>query len=193
MRKSSTSRNAVIAFFTLWMVLLGMGCAGHQGTTASLKSSSADVVRNEATIAVVTDIDRDKRVVTMKEADGKLTTVAVGDDVVLGRMDTGDKVRVDCEESLGLQLLEPGHSIDEEAYTNETLPKGVTFGRRVAATAEILAVASEGKSATFRCPDGAVHKMGVETKASRSKIARLHPGDDVQVFWTENLSVKLQR
>ncbi|MFT3923272.1 MAG: hypothetical protein QM778_12130 [Myxococcales bacterium] len=144
-------------------------------------------------IATLTGIDRIARIVTMKIADGTLSAVAVGDDVVFGRMETGDRVRVDREESLAFQILKPGHAFEDEVYTGAALPDGVVFGRRVATTVEILAVARGGASTTFRCRDGTVHTMDIEAASIRAWVARLHPGDDVEVTCIEKLDIALVR
>lgn len=176
------------------MVLVGMGCAGNQrGTKATLRAPGAEAVKGHTTIATVTHIDRENQLVTMKEADGDLSTVAVGDHIILGRMEIGDEVRIDYQESLGFKLLEPGQSIDEVKFTNETLPAGVTFGRKVATTVEILKVVDDGESTTFRSEDGSVHKLKADSKAKRTKLAQLRPGDDVAASYTEKLSIKLHR
>lgn len=192
MRKTRSPRSAAIEFFAVFMVFLGMGCAGHQqGTTTALKARRGG--KERTTIATVTNIDRDHQIVSLREADGDVSTVLVSDSIILGRMDVGDRVRVDLQESLGFELLEPGQAIDKEEFTSETMPAGVLFGRQVATTVEILKVTQEGESTTFRSKDGSVHKLEGNTKAKRTKLARLRPGDDVAASCTEKLSIKLQR
>lgn len=120
--------------------------------------------------------------------------MAVGDDVVLGRIEAGDLVRVDCRDSLAFELLEPGKPVDEgEEYTRKDLPEGVLFGRRVTTTVELLSIAAAGKMTTFRSHDGSVHTVDVEARSHRMRLAQLHPGDDVEVVFTEKLEVQLER
>ncbi len=176
------------------MVLIGTGCAKHQqGTAAALRMAGLEDVQDRTSIATVTSIDRANRMITMKETDGDQSTVAVSDYIILGRMDIGDKVRVDYQRSLGVELLEPGESIDEVEFSSEALPAGVLFGRKVLTTVEILRIAAQGESTTFRSEDGSVHKVEADTKAKRTHMARLRPGDDVAASCTEKLSIKLHR
>jgi exosome complex RNA-binding protein Csl4 len=78
-------------------------------------------------------------------------------------------------------------------FSDEALPAGVTFGRKVATTVEILKVADQGGRATFLSKDGAVHKLKVAAQAKRTTLARLRPGDNVAASCTEKLSINLER
>jgi hypothetical protein len=166
-----------------------MGCAGSRHGAST--KSGADV--KSSVLATLTEMDRDGQVVTMQAEDGTLSAVAVADAVIFGRMEAGDKVRIDRKEALGFQILSPGQIMDAEEYSGDALPAGVLFGRKVATTVEILAVADQGGSTTFRCDDGSVHTLDIEAKSARALVASLQPGDNLEVTCTERLAVELVR
>ncbi len=167
-----------------------LGCAG--GGQGGRTNSAVEVTKNSM-VATLTGVDREARLVTMKSVDGALSTVLVGDGDVLGRMEVGDRVRVDRLAALTFQVLAPGQAFEEQVYASDALPKGVLFGRKIATRVRILSVADEGKRATFRCADGTVRTMDIGTKSTRSLVASLHPGDDVEVTCTEKLAIELLR
>lgn len=144
-------------------------------------------------VARLTHIDRENQVVILEEADGDQSAVAVASHIILGRMEVGDKVRVESKGLFGFELLQPGESIDDEVFSDEALPAGVTFGRRIATTVEVLDVSDRGWRGTILAKDGAVRELEAGTKTERSLLSRLHRGDVVTASCTEKLAIKLAR
>jgi translation initiation factor IF-1 len=158
------------------------------------EATSGQVVYGDSVTATVESVDRENRTVTLREPEGDIYTVAVGEGVALDRVEPDDKVNVAYQEALGFQLQPPGDKprMDEEA-TAEKLPNGVQYGRKVTTTVEILAIAPKGEAATFRNQDGDVRTVEVDNPVNREKVANLRPGDNVEVTYTEKLAVQLDK
>ncbi len=179
------------------LLSFGVGaCAKSQtGKTAKRAAeTSGELVYSDSVTATVEDVDRKNRTVTLREPEGDVFTVAVGEGVALERVERDDRVNVAYQESLAFELQPPGTSPKTGTEsTSDRLPEGVQFGRKVTATVEILAVAPQGAAATFRNQEGAVRTVEVDNPANRDKVANLRPGDNVEVTYTEKLAVQLEK
>jgi hypothetical protein len=192
MIKTCVLRSAAIGITAGWLALFEAGCAGNKdGTRAASATDAIEALEVRSTFGTLTHINRETQVVFIQDAGGELSIVAVGNHIILGRMEIGDRVRIESKGLLGFQLLEPDQ--DREEFSDDLLPAGVTFGRKVATTVEILKVEDEGESGLFRSKDGSVHTLRVGSKAGRTKLARLRPGDEVAASCTEKLSISLAR
>jgi hypothetical protein len=177
------------------------GCAKHhKETTAAAHGgertakTQGEVTYQDSVSATVEAIDRDNRTVTLREPQGEVFTVAVGEGVPIERMEPQDKVNVAYQESLAFELQPPGENPKVGASTTaEELPEGVQYGRKVTTTVEILAVAPRGAAATFRNQEGQVRTVEVDNPENREKVANLRPGDNVEVTYTEKLAVQLEQ
>ncbi len=191
-------RTQYLAVATAALLLSGGAAAcsksSHSKTAKRAAETSGELVYTDAVTATVEDVDRENRTVTLREPEGDVFTVAVGEGVALERVEPDDRVNVAYQESLGFELQEPGETPRTSAEsTTDRLPEGVQFGRKVTTTVEILAIAPQGAAATFRNPEGAVRTVEVDNPANRAKVANLKPGDNVEVTYTEKLAVQLQK
>src|SRR5262245_60668922 len=112
--------------------LLVVGCNKSQRTETAKRAeqASGEVVEKDEMVATVEAVDQERRTVTLREPEGELVTVEVGEGVSLERIQPQDKVNVAYQEALAFELQEPGSSpVESREETTERLPEGVQFGR----------------------------------------------------------------
>ena len=132
-------------------------------------------------------IDKAKREVTVKGGSGVETTFFVGDQVKnLGRLKVGDIVMLNYVSALGLELKKDGKALRErvESEQNGTQAAGqpgMTKGRTVKITADVMAVDLERNSLTLRGPKRTVD-MVVEDVALLKEVK---VGDQIEVTYME--------
>ena len=170
----------------LGLATMGAACAKSESKAASdtakrQAKTSSELVYKDSVSATVESVDRaHNRTVTLREPEGEVFTVAVGENVAIERMEPQDKVNVAYQESLAFELQEPGAS-PRGPTTAEKLPEGVQYGRKVTTTVEILAVAPQGAAATFRNREGDVRTVEVENPENREKVATCVPATTSEV------------
>lgn len=132
-------------------------------------------------------IDKAKREVTVKGGSGVETTFFVGDQVKnLGRLKVGDIVMLNYVSALGLELKKDGKALRErvESEQNGTQAAGqpgMTKGRTVKITADVMTVDLERNSLTLRGPKRTVD-MVVEDVALLKEVK---VGDQIEVTYME--------
>ncbi len=178
----------------------GAGCARHtKGSETARRTAQASGELGSAKDTVkakIEDVDPESRAVTLRDAHGQPFTVLVGDDVNIDRLKPNDEVSVSYEESLAFSLLDPrSEAARDPGVTQEAsrraLPDGVQFGRQVKTTVEIVSIAPDGTSATFRVPEGELRTVEVDDPTNQKKVSNLRPGDAVEVTYTERLALAL--
>jgi hypothetical protein len=188
-----------LPLFTLLLASLscGIGCSKHESgptTAARAQETSGTVVtQTEALKAKVLEVDAAKRVVTLRDEQGQVFALDIGESVDLSSIKPNDSVRVVYQESVAFALtdkeeadIQGGPAVEQ---STRQIPEGVQFGRKVTATVEIVSVTKDGSHATFRVPDGAQRTVYVDDQPSQQKIRNLRPGDAVAVTYTEKLAV----
>jgi Cu/Ag efflux protein CusF len=132
-------------------------------------------------------IDKAKREVTVKGGSGVETTFFISDQVKnLGRLKVGDIVMFNYVSALGLELKKDGKALRErvESEQNGTQAAGqpgMTKGRTVKITADVMAVDLERNSLTLRGPKRTVD-MVVEDAALLKEVK---VGDQIEVTYME--------
>lgn len=132
-------------------------------------------------------IDKAKREVTVKGGSGVETTFFISDQVKnLGRLKVGDIVMLNYVSALGLELKKDGKALRErvESEQNGTQAAGqpgMTKGRTVKITADVMAVDLERNSLTLRGPKRTVD-MVVEDAALLKEVK---VGDQIEVTYME--------
>jgi hypothetical protein len=176
-------------------LLLAAACSkgNERSTTAQrVEATSGELRQSEALTATVQEVDRDHRVVTLRDQAGHPFSVEVSENVALDDIRPNDSVRVAYQESVAFALQEKGTSTEPSVeQTTRRIPDGVQYGRRIDTTVEIVSVSSDGSHATFRGPEGGVRSVHVTDASNQEKIANLRPGDSVAVTYTEKLDVAL--
>jgi Cu/Ag efflux protein CusF len=132
-------------------------------------------------------IDKAKREVTVKGGSGVETTFFVGDQVKnLGRLKVGDIVMLNYVSALGLELKKDGKALRERVESEQSATQaagqpGMTKGRTVKITADVMAVDLERNSLTLRGPKRTVD-MVVEDAALLKEVK---VGDQIEVTYME--------
>ena len=132
-------------------------------------------------------IDKAKREVTVKGGSGVETTFFISDQVKnLGRLKVGDIVMLNYVSALGLELKKDGKALrerveSEQSGTQAAGQPGMTKGRTVKITADVMAVDLERNSLTLRGPKRTVD-MVVEDAALLKEVK---VGDQIEVTYME--------
>jgi hypothetical protein len=182
------------------LVVAGAACSkGEKGAQAAerAEATSGEMSQTESLRATVQAVDEANRTVTLRDERGRPFEVEAGPGVELSRLRANDTVLVVYQESLAFSLQDPDSASAEkepatvEESTRRRIPDGVQFGRQIKTTVEIVSVASDGTEATIRVPEGAVRTVQVADASNQEKVAKMRPGDSVDVTYTERLNVEV--
>jgi hypothetical protein len=146
--------------------------------------------------ATVQAVDLDKRVVTLKRADGSVFDLAVGPEVRnLPQVKAGDEVVVKYYQSIAVQVKKPGAA--EGTEVKETVarakpgekPAGAV-AKQVTVTATVEKIDKKNMVATLRGPEGKV----VDVKVRNPKnLENVNVGDQVDITYTEAVAVSVEK
>jgi Cu/Ag efflux protein CusF len=146
--------------------------------------------------ATVVGIDAKSREITLRRGDGKVFTVAAGDQVRnFDRIQVGDTVNVEFTQAITLDLRKGGAGIREktERETMSRAPAGArpaaAVGREVTILADVVAVDEKERTVTLRGPQGRVVELSVQDPEQLSNVKQ---GDQVQAVYTESLAVAVE-
>jgi translation elongation factor P/translation initiation factor 5A len=150
--------------------------------------------------ATVEKINLDKRLVTLKPADGEAFTVKVGEAVEnLPQVEVGDTVEVDYYEAVALDISEPkagsapGESVTEEAVRAKKgeMPAGAEADV-VTYTSEIVGIDRPQNTVTLMGPDDHIHTVKVENPEVQEMLDQLKLGEMVQISFIEAVAVAVR-
>jgi Cu/Ag efflux protein CusF len=151
--------------------------------------------------ATVVGVDAATRVVTLKNADGKVFTITAGDMVKnFAQIKVGDTVHAEYSMAMSLELKKAGAKGTEhkgEAPVEEhgvaaaplgSKPAGAVT-RKVTALADVIAVDTKNHVVTLRGPLGNEVDLDVQDPAQLKNIKK---GDHVEVVYSEALAVVVE-
>jgi len=146
--------------------------------------------------ATVEAIDVEKRIVTLRRADGSVFDLTVGEEVRnLPQVKAGDEVVVKYYESIAVQVTKPGAA--EGSQVKEALarakpgekPAGVV-AKQVTVTATVEKIDKKKMIATLKGPEGKV----VDVKVRNPKnLENVNVGDQVVITYTEAVAVSVEK
>ncbi len=141
--------------------------------------------------ATVEAIEQSRREVTLRDADGELRTINVGDDVKrFPQIKVGDKVSATYYDTITLRVkpaAEPAVDTLKEGVTPGGGRKPVgTAAVQQTITATIDAIDLKVPSISFKGPRGWSYATKVQDKKALSQVK---VGDRVELTWTEALQV----
>lgn len=195
--RSSTNKRIITLCLAAPLVGLLAACSkSKQPTEAAQRAeqTSGSAVRASTMTATVEEVDREQRTVTLREPNGEVFTVNVSESAPLESIEPQDTVNVAYQGILTFELKEPGSAPKgEQSMSAKQLPSGVEYVHRADTTVLILSVEATGRSVTFRDGNGQVRTIEVVDPMNREKVARLRPGDSVNVGFTERLDIQLER
>jgi hypothetical protein len=185
---------------TALMVAVGAGlvaaCSGHDQTPKVSEPppaiAAAEMVQGEATIVAV---DRARRSVELRGADGKPVTVKVGPDVDLSRVTTGDRVDVVYAESVVIDFIRGSDQAPSAtgavavARRDPGQLPGGGVAEQTTVTVAVAAIDLKASSVTIRGPAGNLHTVTVKNPELQARLPLLKVGDLVQITYTEAVAV----
>ncbi len=144
--------------------------------------------------ATITAIDAATRTVSLKNKQGKVTDIQVGDEVRnFDQLRVGDTVTAEYKEALSVALTKQSgvRSSTERAIEDRSAPgakPGGVVGREVTVTADVVAVNSKTGKVTLKGPKGKTVDIHVEDP---QQLKGIRKGDQVQAVYTEALAVSV--
>ncbi len=160
----------------------------------------AMAARKISTTAKVDKVDKAKRRITLKDAEGDPVTVTIPSEVQgFENIKRGDRVTVSYFESVAVaaKKAEPGARPSAKetisaAREGGKLPGGMV-AREVSATAVVSNVDTNENELTIRGPQGVMHTIHVTDPAMQKELGNLKQGDRIQATYTEAVAIDVQR
>ena len=147
----------------------------------------------------MTDIDREKRQITLKGSEGKERTLTVDKSVErFDEIEVGDVVRADFYASVAGELREataeekkaPLTDVTLESKTDRNAPPAAGAVRTTKAVTTVEKLDPEKKEVTIKGPRGGTLDIAVKDPATFDKLKE---GDTVVITFTEALAVSLEK
>jgi len=194
-------RMQVCVLVLLTVGLLTLSACSNAKTemsTAQPKSSSPSgeiAVATLQTTATVTAVDQAKRMVTLRNEGGAVTTYKCGKDVVnFDQIKVGDQVKAEVIEALAVYVRKAGVPAASDATMVGLAKKGSKPGVVMAETQEVSvkvdAVNAAKHTITVTGPLGKTRALNVNPKVD---LAGIKPGDDIVIRYTEGLAVLVEK
>ncbi len=145
--------------------------------------------------AKVEAIDLSKRIVTLRNADGYVFALRVGEEARnLDRISVGDKVTATYYESVALQVRKPGKEVNLASQTIERAKPGESPGgvlvNHIIVTATIEQINPKKDYVTLKGPDGGVIIVRVQDPAN---LENVDVGDQVEVTYTQAVAIAVEK
>lgn len=146
--------------------------------------------------ATVVAVDQKKRIVTLKDPDGTITDIKVGNEVRnLPQVKPGDMVKLTYYQSIMIELMKPGkgqkgiqtQTSMERAKTGEK-PHG-KVGGQVTITAKITAINKKKQTVSLMGPGG---KTIVAKAENPKNLELIKIGDEVIITYTEAVAISVE-
>jgi hypothetical protein len=153
------------------------------------------VVENVTVTATVEDVDVAKRIVTLKDENGKITDLKVGKQVRnLAQVKKGDVVVATYHEAIGYEVFKAGKAQPggDEAVVAGRAKLGQKPGAGMAevstVTATVEAIDKAASKVTLKGPEG--HEVTVKVKDPK-KLEGVVVGDLVKLTYTQALAISV--
>jgi hypothetical protein len=187
-----------VAIIMFALSFAGIGLAQQKKGESTSTGKKPSVYREKVITgtATVEAVDLEKRIVTLRRADGSLFDLTVGEEVRnLPQVKVGDQVVVKYHESIAIQVTKPGAA--EGSEVKETVarakpgqkPAGMV-AKQVTVTATIEKIDKKKMMATLKGPEGKV----VDVKVRNPKnLENVKVGDQVIITYTEAVAVSVEK
>ena len=174
--------------------VLAVPALAQSSSSTDVKSSpgKASAVSTHTATATITELDKAKRMVTLKSADGRMHSMQLGPEVRnVDQLSVGDKVSVKYVESLSLTLKKDGKELPAAKGSSGAarsaqgeMPGGVV-GEQVEVTADVTAVDTKHQIVTLKGP-----KETVELHVrDPEQLKLIKVGDQIQAVYTQALAI----
>ncbi|HSR13568.1 MAG TPA: hypothetical protein VLS90_19125 [Thermodesulfobacteriota bacterium] len=168
-------------------------------STGALALAQKPAVKKEAAVkatAIVQAIDMKTRVVTLKDADGNVFDLKVGEEARnLGQVKVGDKVTTTYYESIALQVKKPGGPQGAVAgQVVERAKPGEQPGGAIVNTVVVIATVDKidpkKEYVILKGPQGNKVQLKVQDKKN---LENVKVGDQVEVTHTEAFAIAVEK
>jgi Cu/Ag efflux protein CusF len=146
--------------------------------------------------AKIEAIDQTSRLVTLKDKDGNLQTIAAGPEVKrFAELKVGDTVTFRYYESIAYQIHKPGQPGSAPVSGGATIARGTgpkpagTVSQQMTATVTIKAIDAKVPSITVLTEDGRTLSLKVDDKKN---LEGLGAGDKVEITYTQAFMVTVK-
>ena len=147
--------------------------------------------------ATIVKVDKKNRVVTLRDTDGRVFDVHVGDEVKnLPQVKRGDQVIASYHESIAIVLRKPGETTPgvgttEVAERAEAGKKpGAMAGRQTTLTATVVGISKRKGTVTLKGPRGQSVTLTVRDP---KRLEGVRVGDLVEAVYSEALAISVEK
>ena len=145
--------------------------------------------------ALVQAVNRSTRTVTLRNDEGKVTTVQVPADVDLNRVKAGDRVALGLYQALSARVLPPGSAPHgatvATASTAPGQPEGRAWGEELVVVTEITAVDLVNHTVTLTGADGKARTVTVKDPQMQQRMSNLKVGDLLELTYADVVAAKV--
>jgi hypothetical protein len=147
--------------------------------------------------ATVVKVDQKSRIVTLRNAEGEVFDVQVGDEVRnLPQVKKGDEVVATYYESIAITLRKPGETkpgaetviAGDRAKPGEK--PGATVGTQTTVTATVVGINKKKGTVTLKGPKG---KVVTVTARDPKRLEPVVVGDLIEVVYTEAVAISVEK
>ena len=147
--------------------------------------------------ATVVAVDAQERTLVLRGPEGNEMGFRVGPDVRnLSQVEAGDTLRVSYYTGYLVSMSEPGNVGSDAkvaaARAAEGERPGAMVGATLRATVEILSIAKDGKSVSFRDAEGRLQTIPVHREDAQAFVRKLDKGDLVDIRYSEAIAVNVE-
>lgn len=186
---------------TATLALLGQPAFAQQApvtATGEMVTVPGGAAMSETTKATATvmNIDKAKRIVTLKGPGGRVFDLAVGDEARnFDQIKVGDRVVVEYKQALTLELKKGGMGITERTEqegadrTAAGAAPGAAVGRKVTVVANVVAVDRKKQIVELHGPEGHTVDLVVHDP---DQLKNIKKGDQVQAVYVEAIAIAVE-
>ena len=187
-----------VAVVIFALSFVGTVSAQEKKTQSASAGKKPSVYKEEVVTETLTveAIDLEKRIVTLRRADGSVFDLTVGEEVRnLPQVRVGDEVITKYYESIFVQVTKPGAAegpqVKGTASRAKPGEKPAAMGaRQVTVTATVEKIDKKTMIATLRGPDGEV----VDVKVQDAKnLENVNVGDQLVFTYTEGVAISVEK
>ena len=181
------------------LAVVGLSLLAALAVSTASAQESVQISETQEISATIIAVDQELRLVTLRGPQGNLTAIEAGPEVRnLAQVEVGDTLRVVYERTYiatltDAEVASPGTDIAAAAVRAEV---GETPGGAVGTMSTMMvtieSIGPEGRSATFRGPDGQLQAIDVQRPEGREFSRGLNPGDVVQLTFAEALAIMVE-
>jgi len=181
------------------LTVIGLSLFAALGVSSASAQESVQISETQEISATIIAVDQELRLITLRGPQGNLTAIEAGPEVRnLAQVEVGDTLRVVYERTYiatltGAEVASPVTDVTVGAVRAEAgeMP-GAAVGAMSTIMLTIESIGPEGRSATFRGPDGQLQAIDVQTEEGREFSRGLNTGDVVQLTYGEALAILVE-